>query len=185
MNFLPQRRLMIRRTFTLTSTLSKFEIDFYNNTATANANVLLRFKFNGPGGAMFRINQATHYQVLMGFKKALDWFYDPNKADLFVVNEKNQLTFNNDYNNLIVTIHSSQIYNEHMEIRPCVNNSDSDRGHEGVIIFLNSASSYIIINREELEEIYTLLSNFSYQAEIDLLVKVDMLATKMKIQQPM
>ncbi len=184
MNFTPQRRLMIRKSFTLTSLMPKFDIDIYHEFATANVSAILKFKFNGANGPTFRINQATHHQVLMGVKKAVDWFYDDSKADLFVVNEKDQLVFNNDYNDLSVVINSAQAYNEHMEIRPCVNNAESERGHEGVIIFLNSASSYIVINREELEEIYTLLSNFSYQAEIDLLLKVDMLATKMVIQQP-
>ena len=116
---------------------------------------------------------------------AVEWFYDEGKPDLFVVNEKDQLVFNNDYNELSVLVHSAQAYNEHLEIRPCVNNADSDRGHEGVILFINAMDGAVVLNREEFEELYVLLSGFSYQAEMELLVKVDMLATQIRIHQPM
>ena len=184
MNFMPSRKLMYRRGYMLSSTMSKFDLDLRETFVTATTNVYLRFTHFATRQT-FTITPSTHYQVVSGLKKAIQWFYDEDKPDLFVLNEKDQLVFNNDYNELSVLMHSPQIYNEHMEIRPCVNNSFTDRGHEGVIIFINASDAAVVINREELEEIYTVLNNFSYQTEIDLLIKIEALATQVRIHQPM
>ena len=184
MNFMPSRRMFYRRGLSISSNLTKFDIDIRDQYAALTANLYVRL-FHFGSRQTFTITPATHYQVLSARRKAVEWFYAEDKPDLFVLNEKDQLVFNNDYNELSVLVHSAQTYNEHLEIRPCVNNADSDRGHEGVILFINAMDGAVVLNREEFEELYVLLSGFSYQAEMELLVKVDMLATQIRIHQPM
>ena len=184
MNFMPSRKMMSKRGLIVSSNLTRFDIDVRDPYATLSANLSIRL-YHYDSKQNFTITPACHYQVLAGMKRAVEWFYDEGKPDLFVVNEKDQLVFNNDYNELSVLVHSAQAYNEHLEIRPCVNNADSDRGHEGVILFINAMDGAVVLNREEFEELYVLLSGFSYQAEMELLVKVDMLATQIRIHQPM
>jgi hypothetical protein len=159
--------------------MSKFDINVNQNFAGAEAEVFLRLR-HYHSGECFRITNSTHYHVVAGLKLAIEWFYDNTKKDLFYLNEKDQLVFNNDYNELVVLLNSEQRYNQHIEIRPCVNNNNSERGREGVVIFFNSSGAASTIDREELEQLYTVLNNFSYQTEIELLMKIDMLAVKMK-----
>lgn len=120
--------------------------------------------------AKFRISKKMIYSILRKLEVAINWFYDPEMKDLFVVNEKGELMFNNDYNNLMVSLSSDD--NQHMEIRPVVNNAIVERGKEGVIIFMNRAEYFVVLDREDFEGLYHTLKTFSFQEELILLLNI-------------
>ena len=84
--------------------------------------------------------------------------------------------FNNDYNDLRILVSSDD--NQHMEIRPCVDDSDIERGKEGVVIFINRAESVVVLERQEFESLYYVLSHFSFQNELLYLLQSEVLAVK-------
>ena len=132
--------------------------------------------FNDTGGEKFRLTQLSMFSILNSFKTVVDWFYDESKNDLFVINEKRELMFNNDYNDLRILVSSDD--NQHMEIRPCVDDSDIERGKEGVVIFINRAESVVVLERQEFESLYYVLSHFSFQDELLYLLQSEVLAVK-------
>ena len=158
--------LLDKKEYSLYTVLGKNEISVFGEFARYYANVSITLAHSGTK-EKFKITPLMHYDVVSKMKIAVDWFYDKKMNDLFIVDERNILVFNNDYNKLVVMIHSEA--NQHLEIRPVVNNAHSERGKEGVVIRINNMESSIVLDREEFERIYFYLANFSYQTEMYLL----------------
>lgn len=167
--------LLDKKEYSLYSVLGRNEITVYGEFVRYYGNVSITLSHNGTK-EKFKITPLTHYDTVNKMKIAVDWFYDKKKNDLFVVDERNMLVFNNDYNKLVVMIHSES--NQHLEIRPVVSNTHSERGKEGVILRINNMDSSIILDREEFERIYFYLANFSYQTELYLLQNAAIMASK-------
>lgn len=166
---IPLHYLIENKEYSLYTALGKTSVEVYNDFVKIYGSVTITL-MHSRTKEKFKITPISHYDVVSKLKMAVDWFYDKKMNDLFLVDERNVLVFNNDYNKLSITIHSS--FNQHMEIRPVVNNSTSDRGKEGVIIRINQSGSVIVMNREEFERFYFFLANFSYQTEMQLLLGV-------------
>lgn len=178
MKYMPMRYIAKKENeYSIYSVMTHFEINKIKDSQfmTVSDRVVLIMK-HIPSGEKFKINTTSIYSVIQGFKTVLDWFYDKDKNDMFVIGEAGNLIFNNDYNNLSVSISSYD--NQHLEILPCVNNKKNDRGVEGVCIFVNRYEASMILTRKELEEVYVLLSTFSFQTEALYLLTADMIAVK-------
>lgn len=169
--------LLDKKEYSLYSVLGRNEVTTYGEFVRYYGNVSITLSHNGTK-EKFKITPLTHYDTVSKMKIAVDWFYDKKKNDLFVVDERNTLMFNHDYNKLVVMIHSES--NQHLEIRPVVSNIHSERGKEGVILRINNMDSSIILDREEFERIYFYLANFSYQTEIYLLQNALIMSGKTK-----
>lgn len=115
----------------------------------------------------FKITTQNIYSLVRGLETAVSWFYDTNMQDLFYMDD-GILQFNYDYAKLCVTITSPN--NEHIEIRPVVDYTETDRGRESVIMYINSTDSQTVMSRAEFESIYIALKEFSFQTEAMLLL---------------
>ena len=116
----------------------------------------------------FKINPYNLFSVVRNFETAVMWFYDKDKRDMFYIDETDTLQFNYDYANVSVLITSPD--GDHIELRPTVDYTDIDRGNEGVVMYINTTDTQTVMKREELEAIYTLLKEFSFQAEATLML---------------
>lgn len=179
LKFIPSHTLLDVGELKLMATLANFDMKMfdYSTFIDVRSKVTLTLMHKKTKDK-FHINQISHFSIVRSLQIAVEWFYDNAKKDMFVINEKGQLVFNNDYNELIVTMSSTE--NEHIEIRPIVNDTVLERGKEGVIIFINRSESYIILDRQEFEALYFTLLNFSFQTELAFLLDVDMIAVKLK-----
>ena len=179
LKFIPSHTLLDIGELKLMATLANFDMKMfdYSTFIDVKSKVTLTLMHKKTKDK-FHINQISHFSIVRSLQIAVEWFYDNAKKDMFVINEKGQLVFNNDYNELIVTMSSTE--NEHIEIRPIVNDTVLERGKEGVIIFINRSESYIILDRQEFEALYFTLLNFSFQTELAFLLDVDMIAVKLK-----
>lgn len=173
--------LLDKKDYSLYTILGRNDINIHGEFVRYYGNVSITLAHSRTK-EKFKITPLTHYDTVSKMKIAVDWFYDKKMNDLFIVDERNILVFNNDYNKLVVMIHSES--NQHLEIRPVVNNSHSERGKEGVVIRINNMDSSIILDREEFERIYFYLANFSYQTEIYLLQNALIMAKSDKTDNP-
>lgn len=115
----------------------------------------------------FKITTQNLYSTTRGFETAVSWFYDDKMTDLFYMDE-GILKFNYDYAKLCVAITSPD--GDHIEIRPTVDYTDTDRGRESVVLFINSTDSMAVITRAQFESIYVNIRDFSFQNESLLLL---------------
>lgn len=116
----------------------------------------------------FKINPYNIFSVVRNFETAVMWFYDKDKRDMFYIDEMGILQFNYDYSNVSVLISSPD--GEHIELRPTVDYTGIERGNEGIAMYINTTDTQTVMKREELEAIYVLLKEFSFQAESTLLL---------------
>lgn len=166
---IPMHYLINTKEYSLYTVLGKTSVDIHNDFVKFTGSVTITL-LHSQSKEKFKISPISHYDIVSKLKTAVDWFYDKKMNDLFVVDERGVLIFNNDYNKLSITIHSN--FNQHIEVRPVVNNANSERGKEGVIIRVNRSDAIIIMDREEFERMYFFLANFSYQSEMHLLLDV-------------
>lgn len=115
----------------------------------------------------FKVTTQSIYSLVRGLEVAVSWFYDPNMKDLFYM-DNGILQFNYDYAKLCVTITSPD--NEHIEIRPVVDYTDTDRGRESVVMYINTTDSQTVMTRAQFESIYITLKEFSFQTEAMMLL---------------
>lgn len=115
----------------------------------------------------FKITPQNLYNVVHNLEIAVNWFYDPNMKDMFYI-EDETLNFNYDYAKLYVNASSPD--GNHIEIRPVVDYSRSERGNEGIVMYINDTESQTIMQRSDLEAFYIILKNFSFQTEALLLL---------------
>ena len=115
----------------------------------------------------FKITTQNIYSLVRGLETAVSWFYDKNMSDLFYM-DNGILQFNYDYAKLCVTITSPD--NEHIEIRPVVDYTDTDRGRESIVMYINTTDSQTVMTRAQFESIYVTLRDFSFQTEAMILL---------------
>lgn len=115
----------------------------------------------------FKINPNNLYSVVHNLEIAVNWFYDPKMNDMFYI-EDGILNFNYDYAKLYVNASSPD--GNHIEIRPVVDYSRSERGTESICMYINDTDSQSIMSRNDLEAFYIVLRNFSFQNEAILLL---------------
>lgn len=126
----------------------------------------------------FKITPQNLYSVVRNFEIAVNWFYDEKMNSLFYI-EDGVLNFNYDYAHLYVNASSPD--GNHIEIRPTVDYSKTDRGSEGIVMYINDTDSQTIMTRNDLEAFYMTLKHFSFQTEaLLLLYEMDRLVKEYK-----
>ena len=115
----------------------------------------------------FKVTTQNLYSLTRGLETAVSWFYDKSMQDLFYM-EDGVLRFIYDYANLCSTITSPD--GEHIEIRPTVDYTETDRGRESIVIYINTTESMSVITRAQFEAIYVTIRDFSFQNEAILLL---------------
>lgn len=114
----------------------------------------------------FEIRQHTQRKILRKLSEAINWF--DSIEDLFVVSE-NELFFNTKYSDLAVKYRSEETGKlQGMKIIPIAVDTGGNRSEEGVMIFVNDKANFIILTREELQELFDLILGFNFAAEIQV-----------------
>lgn len=131
-------------------------------------------------GKSFNIGWQRHMHALNGFSKAFEWFYEKKKKDLFYKDEAGDLFYNSEYNNLVETIYSGQKDHSFIEIRPVVVERGMSK-YEGVIIALDDKESYAMLTVSELMQVVAIMSQFSFQAEANILMNAMQSTGKIRV----
>jgi hypothetical protein len=163
------RTLIALKELKLYSACSRFnspQTDIGQGFVHTDFTVKLSF-IHTPTKEKFRITPNNHYSITHTLETAVNWYYDPTKNDMFFT-EDGMLQFNYDYGNLYVNDSSDD--GNHIEIRPTVDYSNSERGREGAVIYINNTDTQTVIARQELEAIFVVLRGFSFQNESILLL---------------
>ena len=115
----------------------------------------------------FKITPRNLYHVIKFFNTVVNWFYDKDKEDLFLINEDNELVFNSDYKSLYAVTKKSYGNNDILKAIPTVVDYNNHK-YEGIYLYINENIYNIILTIDELETIFGLLKNFSFYDEIQL-----------------
>lgn len=129
------------------------------------------------GKQKFTFGWKKHLHVLMSLKKALAWFYDESKKDMFV-EDNGTLYFNNDYNGLVVAINSGN--NQFIEIRPAVIER-GDKRYEGIVMAVNESSEYAMLTISEFLEIVSVIQNFDFTAMLNVFLNMAKTTNNLKL----
>lgn len=115
----------------------------------------------------FKINPKNHFRVVRFFNNILKWFFDKNMNDLFYEYE-GELIFNADYKSLSEKLKVGTKSIQRMNAIPAVVDYGG-RKQEGVIIYINENENQLILTLNQLQDIFGILSNFSFQHEMIIL----------------
>jgi hypothetical protein len=163
------RTLVSVKEVKLYSSLTRFtDPQMFINDGFIKPNFTLKLSFvNTITKDKFKITTQSIYGLIKGLETAVSWFYDENMKDLFFIDD-DVLQFNYDYAKLCVSITSPD--NEHIEIRPVVDYTETDRGRESIVMYINSTASQTVMTRAQFESFYVALKEFSFQTEAMLLL---------------
>src|SRR5574343_153392 len=108
------------------------------------------------------------YRVIRFFNEVLEWFYDDNKKDLFLLDEENHLIFNADYRNLNkildISYRSSSI--GILKAIPTVGTRElSTEFCEGIYLYVNQSVNRVFLSKEEISNLLDILTSFSFYNE--------------------
>lgn len=115
-------------------------------------------------GLTFSIPPELYRKFMNTLEMVIHWFYDPGKKDLFCLDDKNIPHFNSVYQNLKYVVKNKRNGNR-IDFAPAEVEVEGTIV-EGVILTINYLDNISYVSLSELEDIYSILSNFSYQSEI-------------------
>lgn len=115
----------------------------------------------------FKVNPKNHFKVVKFFNNILKWFFDKNMNDLFYEYE-GELIFNADYKSLNEKLKVGTKSIQRMNAIPSVVEYGG-RKQEGVVIYINENKNQLILTLNQIQDIFGILSNFSFQHEIIIL----------------
>lgn len=134
--------------------------------------------------AKFTFMWERHIHVLNAFSRALEWFFDKNKGDLFCKSEDGTLFFNSDYNNLLEGVSSGPPLYDHLEIRPVIVERDNFKRYEGVIIMIKNSDDYACLTVDELLSVVGVLSSIDFASELMLFMQTAQMTQSFSITDP-
>ena len=94
---IPMHYLISTKEYSLYTVLGKTSVDIHNDFVKFTGSVTITL-LHSQSKEKFKISPISHYDIVSKLKTAVDWFYDKKMNDLFVVDERGVLIFNNDYN---------------------------------------------------------------------------------------
>lgn len=186
MKVVGERQVMSRNIKRIIENGPKYNLVFYmrepsviltkNNSYCTSYNPRLYFSFNDKyiNGTPFDdqnkyvIYPWSIYRVIRFFNEVLEWFYDDNKKDLFLLDEDNHLIFNADYRELSKTLDISFRSNSIGILRaiPTVGVRELSTEYcEGIFLYMNQSVNRIFLSKEELSNLLDILSSFSFYNE--------------------
>ena len=122
-----------------------------------------------------KITDRSIKRFLLTFRKAIEWFYDEEKKDLFYRDEENRIVFNHAYKDLYEIYHDSFNQNLFLKILPAAVERN-DTQYEGVNVYINQIDTLVSITRTELEDFLGILVDFSFQQEALILMTAYIIA---------
>lgn len=136
-------------------------------------NPILQLRYINPNSlneqydhTVYKINPRNIFRVVKFLNKAVKWFYDKDKNDLFFRNSDGKLVFNGDYQNLHEELMPQTRYETgYMKIIPTVL-LFGEETVEGVYLYINKLQNAIPLSYNELELLLDMLSSFSFQEEV-------------------
>lgn len=115
---------------------------------------------------VYKITPRNIYRVVKFLNKVIKWFYDKDKNDLFFRNTEGKLIFNADYKDLHAELTPQNKYDSgYLKAIPVVLEY-GEKTLEGIYLYINKIQNVIALSYEELELLFNLLNDFSFQEEI-------------------
>lgn len=144
---------------------------YKQNEYSVNGSPVIFITYKPPKGfdidrktAFFKLTPKNLYRTILFFNRAVDWFYDKELADLYLVGENNELIFNSDYSKLSIITNKEPRTNQAMKAIPGVISYEDGRDYEGIFLYINKPEYVIPLPLTELEAIFGILRNFSFEA---------------------
>jgi hypothetical protein len=109
----------------------------------------------------YKMTQKNQYKIIKFFQTIVDWFYDKDLKDLFLINENEELIFNSDYLHINVTLAKNKYDVGLMKAVPSVVVVE-EKKYEGVYLYINKFDNFIMLTREDIEEILNIIKNFNF-----------------------
>ena len=169
------RNIFKTNKYTLTLFIPPVETVYYTNKYQVNPNSVLYLAMPWKAGMdttgkSFKITIANRKRVLQVIKTALEWFEE--LTDLFVTAQNGVLYFNNDYNNL-KSIYNHKYYETPQAIKIVPSAIEVGQGvmAEGVVFYMNKLENYLLLTKEELQELYDVLEEFDFASQTILTYK--------------
>lgn len=117
-----------------------------------------------------RITEKTLKRFTLCLRRAVEWFYDDAKKDMFLYDDNNDLTFNFRYKDLNEIYQDPFNSNIFMKILPSAIQSKNGKLIEGVNIYINQIETMVSLSRYDLEDLLAVMSGFSFHQEGILLL---------------
>ncbi len=166
----------------------KYELNLYippvetiytNNQYIVNPNAILYLSLPWPknnnmipeeiGKRSFIIRHWNHRKILRKFSEALAWFTDPQLKDLYIIGDDQKLYFNTAYSDLSVKYSPKYMETpQAFKITPITIEYANGVYQEGVRIYLNKSANFMELTVEELQELFDILYDFNFPAEIQV-----------------
>ena len=116
-------------------------------------------------GTMFKITPKNLYRTVKFFNDIITWFYDKDKIDLFLRDDNDIPIFNADYKDLRASTGRRQFENCIMTAIPSIVEFENTK-YEGITLYINRLVQNIPLVLYEVEIIFDILKNFSFQTEV-------------------
>lgn len=97
--------------------------------------------------------------------EVISWFRDPDKKDLFFVDDNGVLIYNTAYRDLVVQIKEKRKDAKILQIRPSLVVDSLNNREEGISIMIQNSYSETRITFDELLSLRDIIDRFSYQME--------------------
>lgn len=119
---------------------------------------------------MIKISDRSIARFNLCIRKVIEWFYDPDKKDMFLYDENGDLVFNHSFKDLNEVYYDPFEPNKFLKIIPSTVSGKDNKVVEGVSMYINQLDTIVSVSRYDLEDLMTLMSNFSFQEEAILLM---------------
>ena len=132
----------------------------------------------------YKVTPRNLYRTAKFFNAGVEWFYDKELSDLFLLDENNALVFNADYAHLKVVTDRDHRNNTAMKMIPSVIQYEDGNVYEGVLLYINKPEYVAPLPLADLEAILGIFRNFSFEACVtEMLISYFIARSENKINQ--
>ena len=122
-----------------------------------------------------RVTDRSIKRFTLALRRAVEWFYDEDKKDLFYRDDENRLAFNHAYKELHEIYYDPFNQNVFLRIIPAAVEKGGEI-YEGVNLYINQIDTLVSITRIDLEDFLGIIVDFSFQEEALILMIAYMIA---------
>lgn len=173
--------------FRIESCMNTIQLSRMKTTGKSNSEILmmpsylpiLTFYLSTKDGRwedkQIKIIDRSMKRFILAIRKAVEWFYDEEKKDLFYRDDDNKLVFNHSYKELHEMYYDPFNQNIFLRIIPAAVER-SGNIYEGANIYINQIDTIVSVTRIDLEDLLGILVDFSFQQEAVILLSAYLIA---------
>lgn len=151
------------------------------NSYTINVNPVVIFRYVNTNNMddtkvsysenAYKMTQKNQAKIIKFFQNIVDWFYDKDLKDLFLINESDELIFNSDYLHINSILSKGKYDVGLMKAVPSVIVIE-EKKYEGIYLYINKFDNFIMLTKEDVEEILNIVKNFNFINETASLLSI-------------